>query len=261
MHRGRLWTMRQYAGFGSAESTNQRFKLLLASGQTGLSVAFDLPTQMGRDSDHPLARGEVGRTGVAISTLEDMRPAARRAAARAGLHLDDHQRHRRHPAGALRGGGRRAGHPARAACPGTVQNDILKEYIARGTYIYPPAPVDAPGGRHPRLLPGRAAPLERHQRQRLPHPRGRLGRGPGGGLHAGRRHRLPGGGASPPGWPSTSSRRGSRSSSTPTRTSWRRWPSSGPPAGCGRASCAIASAPAIPARPCCASTPRPPARP
>src|SRR5579872_4224492 len=72
MHRGRPWTMRQYAGFGSAAESNRRYKFLLASGQTGLSVAFDLPTQMGRDSDHPLARGEVGRSGVAISTLDDM---------------------------------------------------------------------------------------------------------------------------------------------------------------------------------------------
>src|SRR3989454_1876490 len=72
MYRGRLWTMRQYAGFGSAAETNQRFKYLLANGQTGLSVAFDLPTQMGLDSDHPLALGEVGRVGVAINTLQDM---------------------------------------------------------------------------------------------------------------------------------------------------------------------------------------------
>src|SRR3954467_6036809 len=72
MHRGRPWTMRQYAGFGTAAESNQRYKFLLASGQTGLSVAFDLPTQMGRDSDHPLARGEVGRAGVAISSLDDM---------------------------------------------------------------------------------------------------------------------------------------------------------------------------------------------
>src|SRR3954451_6537723 len=72
MYRGKPWTMRQYAGFGNAEESNRRYKFLLASGQTGLSVAFDLPTQMGRDSDHPLARGEVGRTGVAISSLDDM---------------------------------------------------------------------------------------------------------------------------------------------------------------------------------------------
>ena len=79
MYRGRLWTMRQYAGFGSAETTNERFKFLLAAGQTGLSCAFDLPTQMGYDSDHPRAEGEVGKVGVAIDSLEDMRAAAARA--------------------------------------------------------------------------------------------------------------------------------------------------------------------------------------
>ncbi len=138
MHRARLWTMRQYAGFGSAESTNQRFKRLLASGQTGLSVAFDLPTQMGRDSDHPLVRGEVGRTGVAISSVEDMRSLLE------GLPLERVSTSMTINATAAillalyvavadeRG-------IARASLSGTVQNDILKEYIARGTYIYPPA--------------------------------------------------------------------------------------------------------------------------
>ncbi len=98
MYRGKPWTMRQYAGFGTAEESNRRYKFLLASGQTGLSVAFDLPTQMGRDSDHPLARGEVGRTGVAISSIEDMQRAARRHPARPGVDVDDDQRHRRDPA-------------------------------------------------------------------------------------------------------------------------------------------------------------------
>jgi methylmalonyl-CoA mutase, N-terminal domain len=137
MHRSRLWTMRQYAGFGSAESTNQRFKRLLASGQTGLSVAFDLPTQMGRDSDHPIARGEVGRTGVAISSLEDMRilladlPLGKVSTsmtinATAGILLALYV-----AAADERG-------IARSDLSGTVQNDVLKEYIARGTYIYPP---------------------------------------------------------------------------------------------------------------------------
>jgi methylmalonyl-CoA mutase, N-terminal domain len=138
MYRARLWTMRQYAGFGSAESTNQRFKHLLESGQTGLSVAFDLPTQMGRDSDHPLVRGEVGRTGVAISSLDDMRILL------AGLPLERVSTSMTINATAAillalyvavadeRG-------ISRSSLTGTVQNDILKEYIARGTYIYPPA--------------------------------------------------------------------------------------------------------------------------
>ena len=84
MYRGRLWTMRQYAGFGTAEATNERFKFLLGAGQTGLSCAFDLPTQMGYDSDHPRSEGEVGKVGVAIDSLADMRPAAGRPPARQG---------------------------------------------------------------------------------------------------------------------------------------------------------------------------------
>ena len=139
MYRGRLWTMRQYAGFGSAEETNARYRYLLSQGQTGLSVAFDLPTQIGYDSDHPLVAGEVGRTGVAISTIDDMRTLFDEipqesvstsltinatatvlvalyavVAEERGIPLD--------------------------RLAGTVQNDILKEYIARGTFIYPPGP-------------------------------------------------------------------------------------------------------------------------
>ena len=139
MYRGRLWTMRQYAGFGTARSTNERFRLLLAAGQTGLSVAFDLPTQMGIDSDSPRASGEVGRVGVAIDTVDDMHVLLD------GIPLDKVSSSMtiNSTASTLlamyivvaeeRG-------IARAALSGTVQNDILKEYIARGTYIYPPDP-------------------------------------------------------------------------------------------------------------------------
>jgi methylmalonyl-CoA mutase N-terminal domain/subunit len=139
MYRSRLWTMRQYAGFGTAKQTNERFRYLLAEGQTGLSVAFDLPTQMGYDSDHTLARGEVGRVGVAISCLADMEELL------AGLPLERVTTSMTINATAplllafyvavadARG-------VPRAALGGTVQNDVLKEYIARGTYIYPPAP-------------------------------------------------------------------------------------------------------------------------
>jgi methylmalonyl-CoA mutase N-terminal domain/subunit len=139
MHRGRPWTMRQYAGFGSAAESNQRYKFLLASGQTGLSVAFDLPTQMGRDSDHPLARGEVGRSGVAISSIEDMHVLLD------GLPLDRVSTSMTINATAATllclyvAVADERGLP-RAALSGTIQNDILKEYIARGTYIYPPGP-------------------------------------------------------------------------------------------------------------------------
>jgi methylmalonyl-CoA mutase N-terminal domain/subunit len=139
MYRGRLWTMRQYAGFGTAEETNIRFRLLLERGQTGLSVAFDLPTQMGIDSDSPRALGEVGRAGVAIDTVEDMH------ALLADLPLETVSTSMTINATAAtllamyivvaeeRG-------IARSALSGTIQNDVLKEYIARGTYIYPPGP-------------------------------------------------------------------------------------------------------------------------
>jgi methylmalonyl-CoA mutase N-terminal domain/subunit len=139
MYRGRLWTMRQYAGFGTAAESNQRYKFLLSQGQTGLSVAFDLPTQIGYDSDHPMARGEVGKVGVAIDSLRDMEilldglPIERISTsmtinATAALLLLLYELV-----------------ATRQGCPperitGTVQNDILKEYAARGTYIYPPGP-------------------------------------------------------------------------------------------------------------------------
>ena len=139
MYRGRLWTMRQYAGYGTAEESNKRYRALLKSGETGLSIAFDLPTQMGYDSDHPLARGEVGRVGVSIDSLKDMER----------LFLDI-------PLDKIS-----TSMTINATSPiilamyisaaesrgidikrlrGTIQNDILKEYIARGTYIFPLKP-------------------------------------------------------------------------------------------------------------------------
>jgi methylmalonyl-CoA mutase, N-terminal domain len=139
MYRGRFWTMRQYAGFATAAETNERFRYLLEQGQTGLSVAFDLPTQMGYDSDAPEAEGEVGRVGVPVCSLADMEVLFDRiplgevstsmtinatAAALLALYV----------AAAEKQG------VARARISGTTQNDILKEYIARGTYIYPPRP-------------------------------------------------------------------------------------------------------------------------
>lgn len=137
--KGRLWTMRQYAGFGSAEESNARYRYLLSQGTTGLSVAFDLPTQLGLDPDHPLARGEVGKVGVSIATLDDMRTLFRdiplgevttsmtiNAPAMMLLALYILVAEEQGVASERLGG--------------TVQNDILKEYIARGTYIYPPEP-------------------------------------------------------------------------------------------------------------------------
>ncbi|HZO81486.1 MAG TPA: methylmalonyl-CoA mutase family protein [Candidatus Binataceae bacterium] len=137
MYRGRLWTMRQYAGFGTAEESNRRYRYLFEHGQTGLSVAFDLPTQMGRDPDHPLARGEVGRVGVSICSIDDMETLLEAlplekistsmtinatAAILLALYLAVAER---------RGVGW-------DKLNGTIQNDVLKEYVARGTYIYPP---------------------------------------------------------------------------------------------------------------------------
>ena len=137
MYRGRFWTMRQYAGFGSAEDTNLRYKYLLEQGQTGLSVAFDLPTQMGYDSSHPLASGEVGKVGVAIDSLEDMErlfegiPLGKvstsmtinsTAAILLAMYMTVAEKQGVDPSG----------------LDGTIQNDVLKEYVARGTYIYPP---------------------------------------------------------------------------------------------------------------------------
>jgi methylmalonyl-CoA mutase N-terminal domain/subunit len=139
MYRGRLWTMRQYAGFGTATETNERFKYLLAQGQTGLSVAFDLATQIGYDSDHPMARGEVGRTGVAIDTLADMEALFE------GIPLDDVSTSMtiNSPAVILLAMyiavGKKQG-VAADKLKGTIQNDVLKEFIARGTYIFPPEP-------------------------------------------------------------------------------------------------------------------------
>src|SRR6202051_593870 len=137
MYRGRLWTMRQYAGFGDAEGSNRRYRYLFEQGQTGLSVAFDLPTQMGRDAAHPLARGEVGRVGVSIGSIEDMETLLAElpldkistsmtinstAAILLALYLVTAEK---------RG-------VSWDKLNGTIQNDVLKEYIARGTYIYPP---------------------------------------------------------------------------------------------------------------------------
>src|SRR5437588_12132332 len=137
MYRGRLWTMRQYAGMGDADESNKRYKYLLAHGTTGLSVAFDLPTQIGMDSDHSMALGEVGKVGVAIDSIEDMQRLFD------GINLEKISTSMTinatasillalYIAMAKRSGARLN------KLSGTVQNDILKEYIARGTYIFPP---------------------------------------------------------------------------------------------------------------------------
>src|SRR5918994_4482971 len=140
MYRGRKWTMRQYAGYASAKETNERFHYLIDHGSTGLSMAFDLPTQLGRDSDDPLCMGEVGRTGVAIDTIDDMRRVFD------GIPLADASTSMtiNAPAAVLlllyELVGEEQGVPAEALT-GTTQNDVLKEYIARGNFIYPPEPA------------------------------------------------------------------------------------------------------------------------
>jgi methylmalonyl-CoA mutase, N-terminal domain len=139
MYRGRSWTMRQYAGFGTAEESNQRYKYLLSQGQTGLSVAFDLPTQIGYDSDHPVAHGEVGKTGVAIDSLKDMEILFD------GIPLDKVSTSMTINATAIILLAMHLTIAKKNNIPyhllsGTIQNDILKEYVARGTYIFPPRP-------------------------------------------------------------------------------------------------------------------------
>ena len=139
MYRGRHWTMRQYAGFGTATESNKRYKYLLKQGQTGLSVAFDLATQIGYDSDHPMSNGEVGRTGVAIDSLEDMETLFD------GIPLDKVSTSMTINSTAVIllamyiTVGKKKGVPKEKLI-GTIQNDILKEFIARGTYIFPPEP-------------------------------------------------------------------------------------------------------------------------
>lgn len=139
MHRGKLWTMRMYSGFATAEETNQRYRYLLGEGQTGLSVAFHLPTQIGYDSDHPMAEGEVGRVGVAVDTLADMEAIFE------GIPLDKVSTNMTINSTAIITLAMYISVAKKQGlsfedCRGTIQNDILKEYVARGTYIFPPQP-------------------------------------------------------------------------------------------------------------------------
>jgi hypothetical protein len=194
MYRSRLWTMRQYAGFGSADESNRRYRYLLSQGITGLSVAFDLPTQMGMDSDHSLARGEVGRVGVAICSLADMERLFE------GIRLEEVTTSMtiNSTAAILLAFyvlvARRQGADL-SKLSGTIQNDILKEYIARGHLHLPAAPGDANYHRRVRLDRARTAAVEQHFDLRLSHSRGGLDGGAGDCVHPGQRHRLHRGGA------------------------------------------------------------------
>jgi methylmalonyl-CoA mutase N-terminal domain/subunit len=187
-YRGKLWTMRQFAGFGTPEETNARYKALLAAGGTGLSVAFDLPTLMGRDPDHPLSLGEVGKCGVNITSLADMETLFD------GIALGDITTSMtiNSPAAMIFAMYLVVAEQQGAdwaTLSGTIQNDILKEFIAQKEYIFPPRPSM-------RLITdvfafcADGAALEHDFGERLSHPRSRCDRAAGAGVHAARRHRV-----------------------------------------------------------------------
>ena len=202
-YRGKLWTMRMFAGFGTAEETNARFKYLLAQGQTGLSVAFDLPTLYGRDTDHPQVEGEFGKCGVAVSSLADMEMLFDGIPLDQSHHLDDDQLAGGHHLGHVYRRRREARHSRSSSCAARLQNDILKEYIAQKEYIFPPEPsmrlvVDTIefGAEHvPQWNP--ISIIGYHIRE------AGIDRRAGAGLHAGRWARICAGGASSAAWTST----------------------------------------------------------
>ncbi len=180
MYRGRLWTMRQFAGFGTAEETNERFRYLLEHGQSGLSTAFDMPSLMGHDPDHPRSLGEVGREGVAVDTVLDMEMLF------AGIPLDEVSVSMtiNAPAAIMLAffvaAAERQGVPAERL-GGTIQTDILKEYIAQKEWCFP---VDPAGHRHGRVVHDAHAALASDQHLGVPRSRGRLDCRPGAGVHA-----------------------------------------------------------------------------
>ena len=239
MYRGRLWTMRQYAGFATAAESNARYRYLLAQGVSGLSVAFDLPTQMGYDSDHPLAAGEVGRVGVAIDSIEDM------ATLFDGIPLDRVSTSMTINATAIIllslyvAVARRQGVAPRAALGHGSERH--PQGIRRARHLHlSAARVAAHRHRHLRVLRARDAELEHDFDQRLSHPRSGIDGGAGGRVHVRARAAPTCRRRSTPASTSTSSASGCRSSSTRTTTSSRRSRSSARRAACGRASCAIA---------------------
>ena len=258
MYRGRLWTMRQYAGFGTAAESNARYRYLLAQGVSGLSVAFDLPTQMGYDSDHPLAAGEVGRVGVAIDSIEDM------ATLFDGIPLDSVSTSMTINATAII---LLALYIAVARRQGVAAGDAVRhdperhpQGVRRARHLHlSAARVAAHRHRHLRVLRARAAELEHDLDQRLPHPRSRLDGGAGGGVHVRQRDRLRAGGDR-----RRARRRPVRPAAVVLLQRAQRLPRGDREvprraAAVGAASCAIASARPTRARSSCASTRRPPA--
>ncbi len=234
MYRKQLWTMRQYAGFATAKESNERYRYLLKNGGTGLSMAFDLPTQLGLDSDDPRCLGEVGRTGVAIDTLDDMRTAFDQ------IPLDQVTTSMtiNAPASVLlllyELVGEEQGVESKQL-RGTVQNDILKEYIARGNFIYPPEPsmrltTDLFAYCKENVPKWNTVSISGyHFREKGSSAVQEVAFTLANGIATCRRR-------STPAWPSTTSRRAWPSSSTATTTSSRRSPSSARPGGCGRTS-------------------------
>ena len=173
MYRGRLWTMRMFAGFGTPEQTNERFKYLLAQGQTGLSTAFDFPTLMGYDSDSPRSLGEVGMCGVAVDTLRDMEMLFDGHPARQGHHVDDHQRSGHRAARASTSRSPTSAASRAAAIGGTVQNDCLKEFIAQHAWLVPPRPAMRIVTDMIEFCATEVPRWNTVSHQRLSHPRGR----------------------------------------------------------------------------------------
>ena len=189
MYRGRHWTMRMYAGFATAEESNRRYKFLLEQGQTGLSVAFDLPTQIGYDSDSEMSIGEVGKVGVAIDSLKDMETLFD------GIPLDKVSTSMtiNAPAAVLLAMyiavAEKQGVPP-DKLRGTIQNDILKEYSSRGTYIFPPETFHEDYYGHIFILCRKCSLVEYHQHQRVSYQGGGFHCRSGSGLYPGKRHRL-----------------------------------------------------------------------
>ena len=255
----RFWTMRQYAGFATAAETNERFRYLLEQGQTGLSVAFDLPTQMGYDSDAPQAAGEVGRVGVPISSLADMETLFADIPLGTVSTSMTINATARDPARPVRGG-RRA--PGRAAERGERHDpERHPQGVHRPGHVHlPDRAVDAPRDRHLRVRLPRAAQVEHDQHLRLSHARGRRDGRPGARLHPRRRHRLLRRGRRPRPRHRRLRRPAVASSSPPGASSSRRSPSSGRPAGCGRRSSRSASGHRTSVRWSAGCTSRPPAR-
>ena len=241
MYRSKLWTMRMFAGFGTAVDTNQRFKEILAAGGDGLSTAFDLPTLMGRDSDDPLALGEVGKCGVAVDTLADVEDLYRDidlGAVTTSMTINS-------PAPVLLAmylAAAEANGVPRARLGGTLQNDILKEYQAQKEFYFPPRPsmrlvsdvMAFTAAEMPRWHPGLDL--------RLPHPRSGIDCAAGARVHDRQRLRVRRGRARGRSRRSTTSRRASRSSSTRTSTSSRRSRSTARRDASGPAGCATATA-------------------